>query len=223
MCFPHCQAGSLALVSLGKPPQNFKTTTEPLKILKHTLQLHIWKQYVCHLQAISILQWESCSLISYNELKSYCDIPVSRVNLESVLRKFCILTVNLGTFSIKMDLTMSIPQGFLHSPSMLSHSVVSNSSWLYPTRLLCPWDFPGKNSGVGFHFLLQWIFLTGELNWGLLHCRRILYQLSYQGSPKCVSEGIFPQSTRICWVCVCVCVCVSLGRVCILETQWAKY
>ena len=29
------------------------------------------------------------------------------------------------------------------------------------------------------------IFLTQELNWVLLHCRRILYQLSYQGSPKC--------------------------------------
>jgi len=113
MCFPHCQAGSLSLVSLEKPPRNFKTITKPLQILKHTLQLHIWKQYVCHLQAISILQWESCSLISYNELKSYCDILVSRVNLESVLRKFCILTVNLGTFSIKMDLTMSIPQGFV--------------------------------------------------------------------------------------------------------------
>ena len=92
--------------------------------------------------------------------------------------------------------------------AMLSHSVVSSSSWLhgvYPTRLLCPWDFPGKNTGVGFHFLLPWIFLTGELNWGLLHCRWILYQLSYQGSPNCVSEGIFPQSTSICWVCVCVC------------------
>ena len=31
--------------------------------------------------------------------------------------------------------------------------------------------------------LLQWIFLTQELNWGFLHCRQILYQLSYQGSP----------------------------------------
>ena len=88
--------------------------------------------------------------------------------------------------------------------AMFSHSVMSNSSWphgLYPTRLLCPWDFPGKNTGVGFHFLLQWTFLTRELNWGLLHRRRILYQLSYQGSPNCVSEGIFPQSTSICWVC----------------------
>ena len=41
-----------------------------------------------------------------------------------------------------------------------------------------------KNSGVGSLFLLQGIFPTQELNWGLLHCRRILYQLSYQGSPE---------------------------------------
>ena len=32
---------------------------------------------------------------------------------------------------------------------------------LEPTRLLCPWDFPGKNTGAGFHVLLQGIFLTG--------------------------------------------------------------
>ena len=40
----------------------------------------------------------------------------------------------------------------------------------------------GKNTGVGCHALLQGIFPTQELNWGLLHCRQILYQLSYQGS-----------------------------------------
>ena len=37
-----------------------------------------------------------------------------------------------------------------------------------------------KNTGVGSPSLLQWIFLTQELNWGLLHCRWILYQLSYK-------------------------------------------
>ena len=36
---------------------------------------------------------------------------------------------------------------------------------------------------MGSLFLLQGIFLIQELNRGLLHCRRILYQLSYQGSP----------------------------------------
>ena len=44
-------------------------------------------------------------------------------------------------------------------------------------------ESPGKNIGVGCHALLQGIFPTWELNWGLLHCRQILYQLSYQGSP----------------------------------------
>ena len=45
---------------------------------------------------------------------------------------------------------------------------------------------PGKpmNIGVGSLSLLQGIFLTQELNRGLLHCRRILYQLSYQVSQR---------------------------------------
>ena len=49
-----------------------------------------------------------------------------------------------------------------------SPSVVSNSG-LQPTRLLCPQDFPGKNTGVGCHFLVQEIFLTQRLKPGLLH------------------------------------------------------
>ena len=53
---------------------------------------------------------------------------------------------------------------------------------LQPTRLLCPWDFPGKETGVGCHFLLQGIFPTQGSNPGLLHCRQILYWLSYKGS-----------------------------------------
>ena len=38
-----------------------------------------------------------------------------------------------------------------------------------------------KNTGVGNLCLLQEIFPSQELNWGLLHCRQILYQLSYEG------------------------------------------
>ena len=47
-------------------------------------------------------------------------------------------------------------------------------------KFLCPRAFPGKNTGVGCHFL----FLTQESNPRFLHCRQILYQLSYQGSPR---------------------------------------
>ena len=49
------------------------------------------------------------------------------------------------------------------------------------------WDSPGKNTGVGSHFLLHGIFLTQEQNQGLMHCRQILYQLSYQGTPQRLS------------------------------------
>ena len=57
-------------------------------------------------------------------------------------------------------------------PLLFSHSVLFNSLWphgLWPTRLFCPWDFPGKNAGVGCHCLLQGIFLKQGLNSGLLH------------------------------------------------------
>ena len=54
---------------------------------------------------------------------------------------------------------------------------------LYPARLLCPCNSPGKNTGVGSHFLLQGIFPTQGLNPGVLHCRQILHLLIHQGSP----------------------------------------
>ena len=63
-----------------------------------------------------------------------------------------------------------------------SRSVVSNSlqpHGLQPTRLLRPWNFPGKNTGVGCHFLLHGIFPTWGLNPHLLHCRQILFPLNY--------------------------------------------
>ena len=50
-------------------------------------------------------------------------------------------------------------------------------------EFLCPWNSPGKNTGVRCHFLLQGIFLTQVLNLGLLHYKEILYRLSHQGSP----------------------------------------
>ena len=54
-----------------------------------------------------------------------------------------------------------------------------------PTRLLCPWNFPGENIGVSCHFLLQGIFLTRRLNphllW-LLHWQVYSLPLSHLGS-----------------------------------------
>ena len=44
-------------------------------------------------------------------------------------------------------------------------------------------DSLGKNTGVGYHALLQGIFPTQGWNPGLPHCRQILYRLSHQESP----------------------------------------
>ena len=49
--------------------------------------------------------------------------------------------------------------------------------------LLHPWDFPGKNIGVGCHFLLQGNVLTQEPNLSLLHWQTVSLPLSHQGKP----------------------------------------
>ena len=76
---------------------------------------------------------------------------------------------------------------------------MSDSLWphgLQPHRLLHPWDFPGKNTGVGYHALLQGIFLTQGLNPDLLHCRQILYHLSHQGTfTRMVGKWCFSNSS----------------------------
>ena len=57
---------------------------------------------------------------------------------------------------------------------------------LWPTRLLCPWDSPGKNTGVGCHALLQGIFLTQGSNpcfFCLLHWQAGALPLGLPGKP----------------------------------------
>ena len=77
-----------------------------------------------------------------------------------------------------------LPMNFKMKES-IRQSVMSNSlrlHGLWPARLLCPWNSPGKNTRVGCHFLLQGIFLTQGWNPCLLLCRQILYRLSHPGS-----------------------------------------
>ena len=61
---------------------------------------------------------------------------------------------------------------------------------LRPHGLYSLWNSSAQNTGLDSLSLLQWIFPTQESNHGLLHCRWILYQLSYQGSPY-ESKGVF--------------------------------
>ena len=65
------------------------------------------------------------------------------------------------------------------------------SHGLQSTRLLCPWDFPGKNAGVGCHFLLQGIFPTPGSNLHLLLWQADSLLLSHLGSPKPITLPTF--------------------------------
>ena len=74
--------------------------------------------------------------------------------------------------------------------------VVSDS--LQPYQLYSPWNSPGQNSGVDSLSLLQRIQTQGS-NPGLPHCRQILYQLRYKGSPRILEWIACPFSSRSSW------------------------
>ena len=118
--------------------------------------------------------------------------------------------------SFKVALTLAIIKELLYLKVMeadnipVSHesrSVMSDS--LRPHGLYSPWNSLGQNTRVGSYFLFQRIFPTQGWNPGLPHCRRILYHLSYQGSPSyelCIRpfSGCLPwwfSRLRICLQC----------------------
>ena len=63
------------------------------------------------------------------------------------------------------------------SPALQADSLPADPQWKL------------KNTGVGSLSLLQGIFLTQESNRGLLHCRRILYQLSFERSGQILAPS----------------------------------
>ena len=76
---------------------------------------------------------------------------------------------NTGVGSLSLLQGIFLTQG-LNPPTLQADSLLAE-----------PPEKP-KNTGVSSLSLLQQIFLTQKLNQGLLYCRQILYQLSYQGS-----------------------------------------
>ena len=93
--------------------------------------------------------------------------------------------INAGLFI----LSSTPPNNDHHLTHMcaLSHSAVSSSlrpPGLQPATLLCPWNYPGKNTGVGCHSLLQGISPTQGWNLCLLHWQADCPPLCHLGSPS---------------------------------------
>ena len=81
-------------------------------------------------------------------------VAISAVACSSETFEMCLKLFYLFYFSIRK----------WKKVKSLSHVWLLWPHGLQPTRLLCPWDFPGKSTGVGCHFLLQEIFPTQGLN-----------------------------------------------------------
>ena len=118
---------------------------------------------------------------------SGCSSLKSSTSAFSAKNVFCHLTHSRRSFSVFIVFLHSYPESFFlfnmcvwKKKNVCVYSVAQSCLtlqryWLQPTRLLCPWDFPDKNTGVACHFLFQGISLTQGLNSRPLHCRWILY------------------------------------------------
>ena len=92
----------------------------------------------------------------------------------------CQVPLSTGSFRQEYWCELSCPpSGDLPNPEIEPRSPTLQTDSL-------PSELPGKpkNTQMGSVSLLQQVFLTQESNWGLLHCRHILYQLSQQESPS---------------------------------------
>ena len=106
------------------------------------------------------------------------------------------LFATLWTVAHQAPLSMGILQArimeWVEMPSSRGSSQSKDQTQVSHTagRFFLPSEPPGKpmKTGMGSLSLLQGIFPTQESNWGLLHCRWILYQLSYQGSPTATAR-----------------------------------
>ena len=116
------------------------------------------------------------------------------------------IILQLSELSFSLHLTLEIVHNCPLTPNSIawhskevceSHLVVSNS--LQPHGLYSPWNSPDQNTRVGSLSLLQGIFPTQGLNPGLLHCGRILYQLSHQGSPRILEWVAYAFSSGSSW------------------------
>ena len=100
-------------------------------------------------------------------------------------------------------------EGYVYVCSVMSDSLQPHG--LQPARLLCPWNFPGKNTGAGCHFLFQGIVLTQGSNLCLLHL------LQWQAD----SLALVPLGkTRVLLMAMCVCMQSPFSCVWLFVTLW---
>ena len=85
------------------------------------------------------------------------------------------MPANLETSAVATGLEKASFHSNLKEVKSLSHARLFAKPWTVACiKLLCPWDFQGKSTGVASHFLLQGFFPIRGSNPGLSHCRQTL-------------------------------------------------
>ena len=125
-------------------------------------------------------------------MRQYCE--ATRVYLQTSANKFLILAKGRGLGTGEGGGHQHAwEEGSQQSALTCMCAQLLSDAWVSvmdcsPSGLLCSWDFPGKNTGVGCHFLLQGIFPTQWLNLSRLLSRWILYHWATRETPKCPQE-----------------------------------
>ena len=113
-----------------------------------------------------IYRWEYSFTHSLSTLKG--------IVVKSLAGIFAVLTIDRP--AVQGSESFSLFVASCSVTSVLSDSLQSHGPW--PTRILCPWDSPGKNTGMGCYSLLQGIFPTQESNLYLfIHYSQQNYEL----------------------------------------------
>ena len=146
------------------------------------------------------MHWSYCKYIQSSKQErageNRCGNHQLRSSDETIQKKAVYVCIHL-LYQLSLFLTECLLQNEHITPSMVYSAedlclVVQLSDsvtlWTVACQLFCPWDFPGKNTEVCCHFLLQGIFLTQGSNLGLPYCRQTLYHLSHRGSPMCWND-----------------------------------
>ena len=137
-----------------------------------------------------------------------CSLPASTLSTEPPSRLHPQLAVCLGSHHCALWLSPDQSPINIHGREVLS--LCPCAQLLSDVQLfVAPWtvarpvppsmDFSAKNTGAGIHFLLQEIFPTQGSNPGILHYRLIVYQLSYQGSPRILErvDSLFSRGSSL--------------------------
>ena len=126
----------------------------------------------------SVLAWRVPGTAEPGGLLSLGSHRVGHIDWSDLAAAADIVMIKVGIYKVDAIVKWS------ETRSVVSDSLRPHES----TRLLCPWNSPDQNTGVGSHSLLQGIFQTQGLNPGLPRCRQILYQLSHKRSPDAITN-----------------------------------